>query len=225
MLKLLSGGAAQAVVDRMKPRFGTPIEGTFGAVGAMRDKLLAGEACDVVILSQALIDDLANQGHVVRDTAVPLGAVKTGVAIRQGDPAPDISTRDALRAALEHAPGIYFPDPQKATAGIHFMKVLQALGIAESHKGHLRTFPNGQAAMGEMARAPVPGVIGCTQVTEILYTPGVRLIGLLPPEFELATVYTAAVCTKAASPDAARKFIRLIAGAEGAAVRAEAGFA
>jgi molybdate transport system substrate-binding protein len=136
-----------------------------------------------------------------------------------------VSTRDALKAALQRAPGIYFPDPEKATAGIHFMKVLKSLGLDEELRARIRTFPNGATAMGAMATSGESGVIGCTQVTEILFTAGVQLVGLLPKEFELATVYTAAVCTKARDPRAAREFIALLAGEQAAAVRRECGFA
>ena len=50
-LKLLSGGAAQALVGRLAARSAVAVEGTFGAVGAMRDKLLSGAPCDVLILT------------------------------------------------------------------------------------------------------------------------------------------------------------------------------
>jgi molybdate transport system substrate-binding protein len=225
---MLSGGAAQALVTRMKSRFaathGFDVQGTFGAVGAMRDKLLAGQACDVLILTQALIEQLADAGHVLREGITPLGVVKTGVAVRAGEPHPDVSSGDALKAALRTASGVYFPDPQKATAGIHFMKVLTSLGLADELKDRMRTFPNGATAMGEMARSGESAPIGCTQVTEILFTAGVELVGLLPREFELATVYTAAVCTKARHREAARDFIALLAGDEAAPVRAQCGF-
>ena len=223
-LKLLSGGAAQALVGRLKNRCAQEIEGTFGAVGVMRDKLLAGQACDILILTQALIDELADQGLVRRDTAAPLGVVKTGVAVRAGDARPDVSTPEALKAALRRAPGIYFPDPEKATAGIHFMKVLKTLGVDEELRERIRTFPNGAAAMGAMARVPDAGPIGCTQVTEILLAPGVDLVALLPSAFELATVYTAAVCAQARSPKVAEAFVRLLAGGEAAAERKACGF-
>jgi molybdate transport system substrate-binding protein len=221
-LHLLSGGAAQALVARMKGS--RDIHGTFGAVGAMRDKLLAGEACDVLILTQALIDQLATDGRVLRDGITPLGVVKTGVAVRSGDPHPDVSSGAALKSALLRASGVYFPDPQKATAGIHFMKVLKSLGIEDDLRDRMRTFPNGATAMGAMATSGDEGAIGCTQVTEILFTAGVDLVGLLPKEFELATVYTAAVCSRAHDPRSAREFIALLAGEEAAPVRAECGF-
>jgi molybdate transport system substrate-binding protein len=227
-LKLLSGGAAQGLVGQLRERaareIGCNVEGTFGAVGAMRDKLLAGEACDVVILTQALIDQLVADGHVMGSSQRPVGVVKTGVAVKAGEPAPDVSSAESLKAVLQAARGVYFPDPVKATAGIHFMKVLKALGIDVQPGDRLRAFPNGATAMREMAQSNEAGLVGCTQVTEILYTPGVQLAGLLPREFELATVYTAAVCARAQEPLAAAEFVRMLAGEEAAALRRAGGF-
>src|SRR5690349_18085181 len=103
-LRLLSGGAAQGLVQEVQQRLraetGFEVEGTFGAVGAMRDKLLGGDPCDVLILTQALIDQLTADGHVVAGSATPLGAVKTGVAVKEGAAAPDVSTAAALKATL-----------------------------------------------------------------------------------------------------------------------------
>lgn len=227
-IRLLSGGAAQGLVRQLQDRFfaesGCAVQGSFGAVGAMRDKLLAGEPCDLVILTRALVDQLIADGHVIPGSQAPLGTVKTGVAVKGGETAPQVATAPSLKAALLAAQGIYFPDPVKATAGIHFMKVLKALGIDQELAPRLRPFPNGATAMREMSQASERGLIGCTQVTEILYTPGVQLVGLLPPEFELATVYTAAVCSAAQDPKAAADFIRLLGGAEAAATRSAGGF-
>ena len=78
--------------------------------------------------------------------------------------------------------------------------------------------------MREMAAAQGPQLVGCTQVTEINYTEGVTLAGPLPAEFELATVYCAAVATKAAQPDIARRFIDALAGEASAQVRLDGGF-
>ena len=227
-VRLLSGGAAKGLVTQLQDRFraqtGFAVHGDFGAVGVMRDRLLAGEPCDVVILSQALIDQLAHDGLVAAASVTPLGAVKTGVAVKAGEALPRVGTAAELKSALLAAKGIYFPDPQKATAGIHFMKVLKSLGVDEQLAARLRPYPNGATAMREMAQSSESGLIGCTQVTEIKYTQGVQLIGLLPPEFELATVYTAAVCTRATQPTAAANLIRLLASSEAAAVRASGGF-
>jgi molybdate transport system substrate-binding protein len=227
-LHLLSGGAAFGLVSKLEGRFaadtGCTLAGTYNAVGAMRDQLLAGAPCDVVILTAALIAQLEASGHVVAGSARALGTVKTGVAVKAGEVAPPVRTVGELRAALLNARGIYFPDPVKATAGIHFMNVLKQLGIDTEVAGRLRPFPNGASAMAAMARDSEPGLIGCTQVTEILYTPGVQLVAPLPKEFELATVYTAAVSSGADSPQAASALIDLLVSAEAAPARLSGGF-
>jgi molybdate transport system substrate-binding protein len=227
-LHILSGGAAQGVVKSLWQSFsaetGAELKGSFGAVGLMKEKLLAGEACDVVILTAALVDGLIKSGHAVAGSKTPLGRVKTGVAVRAGESMPDVSTAAGLKAALLAARGIYFPDPEKATAGIHFVNVLKQLGIYGDVEKNLRPFPNGATAMRSMAEAKDPGVIGCTQVTEILYTDGVRLVDVLPKEFELATVYTAAVCSKAAEPELARKLVRLLGAEKSRDMRVKGGF-
>jgi molybdate transport system substrate-binding protein len=227
-LHLLSGGAAFGLVSKLQDRFtadtGCTISGTYNAVGAMRDQLLADAPCDVVILTAALIAQLEASGHVVAGSARALGTVKTGVAVKAGEAAPAVSTPDELKAALRAAAGIYFPDPVKATAGIHFMNVLKQLGIDAEVAGRLRPFANGATAMAAMAANSEPCLVGCTQVTEILYTPGVQLVAPLPREFELATVYTAAVNSRAASPQAATALIDLLASAGAAPLRRAGGF-
>ncbi len=227
-LYVLSGGAAQGLVTQLQDRFtqksGAAIKGTFGAVGMMKDKLLAGEACDVMIVSDAMVKELTSSGDLVAGSAQALGAVKTGVAVKTGEKAVDVSNPDALKATLRAARGIYFPDPIKATAGIHVMKVLKALGLDAELADRLRPYANGATAMKAMADCKEPGLIGCTQATEILFTDGVELVAPLPKEFELATVYTAAVCTKAGQPQAARELIAMLASAEFSALRQECGF-
>jgi molybdate transport system substrate-binding protein len=149
--------------------------------------------------------------------------VRTGVAVRSGESQPDIAAPDALRASLQNASAVYIPDPRLATAGIHFASVIERLALSDELAPRLRTFPNGATAMRELA-ASAPGAIGCTQITEIMYTPGIALVGPLPDALELVTVYTAAVAAGAARPALAQRFIELLAGPATRAMRAEGGF-
>jgi molybdate transport system substrate-binding protein len=228
-LTLLSGGAANGLVAALSAQFkseaGADIDGTFGAVGAMRDRLIGGASADLLILTAALVAELTRAGHVVAGSAADLGTITTGVAVRSGDPLPAVGDADALRSALRAADGIYFPDPKLATAGIHFAKVLDRLGIADEVAPRLRTFPNGQTAMAALAAVAGGRPIGCTQTTEILNTEGVTLVGDLPPEFALATVYTLGICTKAQSPDLARRFAALLTADASRDLRRKLGFA
>ena len=229
VVNVLSGGAAAAVVRGVQAEFeratGARVNGTFSAVGQMRDQLIGGAPCDLVILTKPLIGKLIESRHVVAGTARSLGLVKTGIAVPAGHPRPKIGNREELAAAFRAASAIYFPDPEKATAGIHFMNVLKALGLDRELQAAFRRYPNGASAMGEMAKAGEPNAIGCTQETEINYTPGVELVGSLPKEFELATDYTLGICTKAQQPELARQLAAMVAGSASEAIRRQGGFA
>ena len=219
----MSAGAAHALVARLAAENGVEVAGSFGAVGAMLEKFDAGEACDVVILTRAQITQLASRGLVIEATIGDLGAAPTSLAVRAGDPAPSVTDEASLRAALLAADAIYFPDPAKSTAGIHFARVIDLLGMRDQVAARMRTFPNGATAMktmGEAAGHP----IGCTQVTEILAVPSVRLAAPLPKGFDLATVYTAAVSARASHRDAATRFVAALTGAAALPVRRAAGF-
>lgn len=226
-LSLLSAGAAQGLVKALQAAFetetGTVLQARYGAVGAMREALVAGEPCDVFIVTERMVNDLVAEGRLAAAPIGALGRVRTGVAVRGGVAHPAIDTPEALRAALLAASAIYFPDPERATAGIHFAKVLSSLGVHDALRDRLRTFPNGATAMREMAAGPA-GAIGCTQLSEILHTPGVALVGALPASFELSTPYTAAVSARSAQPQLAAAFISHLTGAATAPARRGAGF-
>ncbi len=228
VLHVLSAGAAQGLVaalsQRLRRETGAEIDASFGAVGAMRAKLIAGAPCDLVILSRKLIAELVAAGKVLDHTVADLGEVRTGIAVRARDPTPEIHDANALRAALRTAGGIYFPDPQRATAGIHFAAVLERLGIADEVAARVHTFPNGATAMRALAQAQGERLIGCTQNTEIRNTRGVQLVGDLPDELGLVTRYSLAVTANAGAPAQAREFAALLTGESSRALRLDCGF-
>lgn len=227
-LKILSGGAAQGLVGRLSETFraetGLDIEGAFGAVGAMADKLRGGEAADTVILTQTLIAKLGEERLIATATARNVGAVQTALAVRSNDALVAATDQAALRAALLASDAIYVPDTAASTAGIHVAKVLAQLGIAHEVAGRMKIHPNGATAMRHLAQSDAAHPIGCTQSTEIINTPGVKLSGTLPPGCELATTYTAAVSTRAARPREALALIDLLIAPNGRELRAIAGF-
>ena len=222
-LRFVSAGAAHGLVDAVAREYDVAVSGNFGAVGAMLEKLDGGEPADIVILTRAQVELLAAQSRVLPQSVADLGIVPTAIAVRNSDSAPDVASATGLRAALIAADAIHFPDPGKATAGIHFDKVVDRLGIRSEVQARLRTFPNGASAMRALADAG-GRPIGCTQATEILATPGVRLVGPLPPGFELDTLYTAAVYVHAADRNAATAFVQKLTGSATRRRRTAAGF-
>jgi molybdate transport system substrate-binding protein len=227
-VNLLCAGAVQGLARALQPQLlaltGAQLVARYGAVGALKEALLAGEPCDLMVVTDAMVNALAEAGALRADSRTPLGRVRTGIAVPSGCPRPAVATPEGLRAALLAATAIHFPDPERATAGIHFVKVLRELGIHDALAPRFRTAPSGAVAMRTMADEAAPGAIGCTQVTEILYTAGIELVDALPPAFELATVYSAAVATNAAQPQLAAHFIALLAGDAARALRTAGGF-
>jgi molybdate transport system substrate-binding protein len=216
-LNILSAGAAMGLVKQL---LGDAVTGSFGAVGAMHDKFLAGEPCDILILARKQLDELNAAGALLAGSIVDIGQVKTGIATRAGDAAPAIHDTASLKNALQGASLLYAPDLVKSTAGQHVAKMLAALGITTPVSEH----PNGAIAMKTMAASAGGNPLGCTQATEILYTSGVTLIGLLPHEFELTTLYSVAVPVRSSNPVAAQALIVQLVNDSTVTARQAAGF-
>ena len=102
--------------------------------------------------------------------------------------------------------------------------MLRQLGIADEVATRLKIYPNGATAMRHLASSDAIRPIGCTQSTEIISTPGVVLSGSLPPGCQLATMYTAAVTTRAAHARQAQDLIGLLIGPDQRELRERAGF-
>jgi molybdate transport system substrate-binding protein len=225
-LRMLSGGAANGLVNKLRDTFrnhtGCEIEGDFGAVGGMRDRIASGEQIDMAILTRAAIDMLVAKGKLDPDSVTDLGQVDTGVAVKSGATHPSIGDSAALASLFGEADALFCPDTVQATAGIHFASVLKRLRVTDITR--LQEFPNGQTAMAAMAKSDFEAPIGCTQVTEILNTPGVDYVGPLPVPFDLSTVYTAAISWNAAAPKDALALIALLADPTHAELRRSVGF-
>ena len=228
LLRILSAGAAKGVVAALAGPFeaqtGIALAATFDAAGTIRDAFVTGARCDVLILPAAMQAALAGEERIERDSIAALGSVPTGIAVAQGDRMPAVANAAELRASLLAASALYCPDTERATAGAHFAGVLRALGIEAQSAPKLRAHPNGALAMAALAGDGPRGAIGCTQITEILYTPGVALVAPLPTPFELATVYAIAVSRNAANPVAARVFAACVVSPETEPSRRAGGF-
>lgn len=228
-IKMLSGGPAQGLVAQLQESFftetGCKVECVFDAVGTIEGGLVDGDPADLVALTDARITQMVSDGHVVPGSARILGVVKTGVAVRKTDTAPDVSSSEALEAALLAAEGIYIPDPGQSTAGAHFMRLLRKLGMDDDKlKTRLHIFPNGDDAMAALAKGEGKGLLGCIQTTEIRFAPNVVVAGMLPRNLSLSTIYTVAVTANARHPELAAQFISKLIGPDAAPLRASIGF-
>ena len=227
-LRILSGGAAQGLVENLAPIFeqrtGWRIDGEFGAVGTMAAKLRDGVPTDLVILTNPVIAALEHDGLIVPGSMTTIGLVETAIAIREGDPMVAIADAGQLRETLLASDALFVPDMRSSTAGQHVARMLDQLGISVQMKTRIQEFSNGATAMREMSKSTFNRSIGCTQSTEIIPTPKLILVGALPPECALSTVYSASITWHSNDSAAARMLIDLLTSLDHALIRTNAGF-
>ncbi len=212
-LRVLAAGATEstlrAVVPEYEAQSGRSLQLTYGAVGQLRDRLLAGEEADLVIVTPAIIEQLEAKNAVRPGSRVDLGRVGGGIAVRKGAPRPAIGTPEELKRALLDAEEIYVADPATATAGAWFLSIAERLGIAEAVRPKLRPASGGKEAMQHMARSTARA-IGATQISEILSVPDVTLVAAYPEPLQRITIYAGVIPTRARQPEAAQDLLRFL---------------
>jgi Bacterial extracellular solute-binding protein len=95
--------------------------------------LQSGRHADVIVLTNGGLAELDGKGLVRRERAA-LATTGFGLATRSGDVAPDISTADALRAALLGASKVIYNDPKVTPSGQLLLRIAERLGVAEQVK-------------------------------------------------------------------------------------------
>jgi molybdate transport system substrate-binding protein len=153
-----------------------------------------------------LTDDLIKQGKLVATTRTELARSGAGVAVKRGAPKPDISTTEAFKRAMLEAKSICYVE-QGAT-GIYLKGLFERMGLAEQLKGKTRLLPPSNPAAFAVANGEAE--IGMTQISEILPYPGAELVGPLPPEIQLHSVYPAGVGTASKVQEPAAAFIKFL---------------
>jgi molybdate transport system substrate-binding protein len=213
-LKVASARSLQEVLKPLgaafESRSGAPVEFFFGPVGTVQQRLDSGEAADVVILSDTLIAALAKAGRVVAASRRAVGRVGIMLAVREGAPAPDISTPDLFKQALLSARAIACSDPAiGGSAGTHFAALLQQFGIEDAVRHKLLKRASGVKTAEAVASGEAD--IGITLLPEMLPVKGVYPAAPLPDALQKFTTYVAAVSAQCTVPETAAAFIRAAA--------------
>lgn len=212
-IKVMSAGAVQAMVTALGNEFaaahGHKLDLNFGTVGSLKDRLKSSEKADLVVLSESAIAELEKTGLFVPGSVTDVGRTVTGVAIKQGATAPDISTEEKFKQALLNAKSVSYTDPKAGgSSGTMFAKLLEQLGVADE-VGKKTVF--GKRGY-EVAQAVADGraEIGTTFISEILTVKGVQVLGPLPGRLHNVNTYTAAIPAGSASREAAAALLRAL---------------
>ena len=210
-IKVMSAGAVKSMVAALSAEFeaesGNKLNLNFGTAGSLRERIKTGESADLVILSESAIDELARLGFIVPDSSIDLGRTVTGVIVREGAPAPDVSTPEAFRKALLTARSVAYTDPKAGgSGGIMFAALLQKLGIADEINRKAVLCKGGHDVAVSVAEGRAE--IGTTFISEVLPVKGAKVVGPLPGELHNANTYTAAIHARAARPEDGRALLR-----------------
>ncbi|HWT82489.1 MAG TPA: substrate-binding domain-containing protein, partial [Candidatus Methylomirabilis sp.] len=212
-LNVLAAGATESTLRQTVSTFekesGHTVNLTYGAVGALRDKIVGGEPSDLTIVTPVIIEQLQAKGLVRANTRVNLGRVGGGIAVRREASRPSVGTREELKQALLKAKEVYYADPATATAGAYFLKVADQLGVGEQVRKKGRTAAGGKEAMELMAKSDADA-IGLTQISEILSVKAVVLVGPYPDDLQNMTTYTGIVLTRSPHLETAEAFLRFL---------------
>ena len=206
-LKVFTSRAIATVLDKIGPEFerttGHKLNVISGFSPVFVKQINAGEPFDVVVSPPPTIDGLIKGGKVIADTRTNLVRSGIGVEVRAGAPKPDISSVEAFKRALLNAKSIGY----LKVGGVP--QLVDRLGIADAIKSKV-TIPASDIVSELVAKGELE--LGVVVITQILTTPGVELVGPLPPEIQSYTVFTAGVSANSKAPGVARDLIKFLTG-------------
>ncbi len=202
-MRVFSAIAVQGVVEPLIPAFeqahGCRLDVTWATAPLLLKRLQAGEKADTLILNRAVTDTLLASSSIVAGSDAVIASSATAIAVRAGAPKPDISTPEALKRTLLEARAISYTDPAAGGAsGIYFAKLLERMGIADEINAKTKFPP--PAGYSAMFLPTGEADLAVQQVPELLHVPGVEIVGPLPGDLHMVTVFVAAIPADSAQP-------------------------
>jgi len=211
-IQVITSGAFTEAYKKLIPVFekqtGHTVISSYGAsVGnapdAIPTRLSRGEKFDLVILSDAGLEALVKNGHVIPGSRVDLVRSQIGAAVRKGTPKPDISTVEALKQTLLNAKSIAY---SASASGTYLStELFPKLGIAEQLKGTAKKI------MSERVGAVVArgdAELGFQQVSELIYFQELDFIGTLPESVQQTIFFSAGLVVGSTQQETAKQLVR-----------------
>jgi molybdate transport system substrate-binding protein len=202
-------GAVRCLAGQYQAAGGGHIDADFAPTLALLDRLRAGEAADVVILTREGLDEVARDGRVVAESCVDLARSFVGVAVKAGTAHPEIATEAALRATLLGARSVAYS--RLGASGILFAKLIDRLGIAADINARAVIIPQGFTAERLLTGE---ADLAIQQISELKQVPGVDVVGPIPRELQTPAVFSAGRMAATSKPAEADLLLRFLASPE-----------
>lgn len=187
-----------------------------GGVDAAK-RVQAGEAFDVVILASDALDKLIAGGHVLPGR-VDLVNSGVAVAVREGATQPDLSSPEAFKAAALAAPSLGYSTGPSGTA---LLALFKRWGIFETLEPRLVQARPGVPVGSLVASGEV--ALGVQQLSELIHVQGIHIVGPLPTDIQINTVFSAGIAATSTCADAVRELLAFLASPETLAVKRRQG--
>ena len=209
-IKIWTARALATVLAEVGPQFesttGHKLAVSSGLPLEFARRANAGEPFDVMITGSPPLDRFVKEGRIIAETRTDIARSGIGVEVRAGAPKPDISSVEAFKRALLEAKSIAY---LRVGSGIYIAGLLERLGVVEAIKSKV-TRPESDIVSELVAKGEVE--LGMVVITQILTTPGVELVGPLPPEIQSYVAFTAGISANSRAPEAARDLIKFLTG-------------
>jgi molybdate transport system substrate-binding protein len=215
-LRVMSSLATKEAYLELLPQFekssGHKVATSWVGMVDILKRIKGGETTDVVIGSAAAVDELTQAGKLAAPRT-DIAKSGVGVAVRAGAPRPDISSGEAVKRALLKAGSIGY---SSGPSGVYLSRLFEKWGVAAELKPKITQTQPGVAVGALVARGEVE--IGFQQVSELLPVAGIDLIGPLPADIQIVTVFAGAAHVAAKERDAARALLAFLGSPAAAAV-------
>jgi len=202
-------GAMRSLSAAFETATGIHVDADFAPTLALLKRLRAGEAADLVILTREGLNEMIGEGRVVADTAADLARSYVGLAVRAGQPHPDIANEAALRTVLLSARSVAYS--RLGASGVYFAQLIVRMGIADEINARATI-----VEQGFTAERLVSGEadIAVQQISELKQVGGIEVIGPVPHDLQSPAVFSAGRMTNAKQPEAADRLLRYLASPE-----------
>ncbi|MFM0345751.1 substrate-binding domain-containing protein [Paraburkholderia sp. RL17-347-BIC-D] len=199
---------AEAVQDYERLTGQPVVVRSVGGVDAAR-RVENGDGFDFVVLAADMIDQLEAAGHVVSGSRVDVARSGVAIAVASGAPRPDVGTEAALRETILAARSIGY---STGPSGSNLSRLFERWGIADALASRIVQAPPGVPVGALVARGDVE--LGFQQLSELMHLPGIDVIGPMPAEAQIVTVFSAGICTASAKKHVAKAFLSFLASSQ-----------
>jgi molybdate transport system substrate-binding protein len=200
--------AKEALIE-LVPEFerasGHKVNITYAGGSGLSKQILGGKLGDLFIGPEEFSGPLMNEGKLLAGSRIDFARSSIGLAVRAGIAKPDISSPEKLKSVLLAAASVSY---SAGASGMHFVKVLERLGIADVMANKQVPPRAGELVGAVVARGDAD--IAVQQISELLPVPGIQILDPLPLEFQQTIIYGATAFPQSMQREVAQAFVNFL---------------